>query len=58
MKSVIIKSVAVVLTISLVIAIKKMHDMNYQRVLLFYILVINTLSNLELGFHMNTELEN
>lgn len=58
MKSVIIKSVAVVLTISLVIAIKKMHDMNYQRVLLFYILVINTLSNLELGFNMNKELEN
>jgi uncharacterized membrane protein YhaH (DUF805 family) len=47
------KGVLIALTIALVIAIRKMHDMNYQRILLFYILVINVLANLELGFQIN-----
>lgn len=49
-KALIMKGIVEVLTIGLVIAIKKMHDMNYQRVLLFYILVLNVLTNLELRF--------
>ena len=49
-KSMIMKATVLLVTIVLIIAIKKMHDMNYQRVLLFYTLILNVLVNLELQF--------
>jgi len=52
-KALIIKGVVIALTIALAIAIKKINDMNYQRVLLFYSLVINALANLELQLSSN-----
>jgi hypothetical protein len=52
-RALIIKGTVIILTIGVVIAIKKVHDMNYQRVLLFFILVINVLVNLELRFSIN-----
>ena len=49
-KSMIMKATVLLITMVLIIAIKKMHDMNYQRVLLFYTLILNVLVNLELQF--------